>query len=219
MRDALAAPFPDEAIGLKPVISCRACKHRECAEHTTEFCETCGQTITTAHDHHRFVGHAYVTERLFQVDPEWDWEPMALDPNGLPLFDDYGGLWIVLTVGDVRRKGYGHADGHKGGDATLITIGHAIRIAAMRGFRVALGLWKPEQPQSAQTPADDGAALDEAVRMANRLRKEIQKLGHRRKKNFIAVLREFDAWANGKAEWATADAATLRVFKTHLEKA
>lgn len=216
MRDALAAPFPSEVIGLKPVISCRDCKHRECAEHKPEFCETCGQTITTAHDHHAFVGHAHVTERLFAVDPGWDWEPMALDPHGLPLFDDYGGLWIWLTVGDVRRKGYGHADGHKGGDATLIAIGHAIRIAAMRGFRVALDLWKPEQAQSAGTPADDAGALDEAVRMANRLRKDIQKLGHRKRKNFITVLREFDAWANDKAEWGTADAAVLAAFKKHL---
>jgi hypothetical protein len=216
MRDALAAPFPAEVIGMKPVISCRDCKHRECAEHKPAFCETCGQTLTAAHGHHAYVGHAHITERLFEVDPGWDWEPMAYDERGLPWFDDFGGLWIWLTVGDKRRKGYGHADGHRGGDATLIAIGHAIRIAAMRGFQVALNLWKPEQPQSAGTPADDASALDEAVRAAKKLRKEIQSLGRRKNKPFLTVLREFDAWANGQAEWGTADAAVLRAFKSHM---
>ena len=26
-----------------------------------------------------YVGHAYITERLLDVDPEWTWEPLGVD--------------------------------------------------------------------------------------------------------------------------------------------
>lgn len=219
-RDALAAPFPAEAVGHKPIIVCRDCELRECVEHRSEPCETCHQIITTAHEHHQFVGHAEVTDRLFSVDPDWDYEPMAHDEHGQPLFDDYGGLWIWLIVKGVRRKGYGHADGRKGGDAVLIAIGHAIRIAAMRGFKVALYLWKQQHrlQQTAPEAAGEELAADPVARTAKQLQKDIQRLGNRKKMKFIHVLREFDAWANGKADFSTADPVVLRGFIQHLEK-
>lgn len=39
-----------------------------------------------------YVGHAALTARLLDVDPEWSWEPCALDELGLPVFDRAGGL-------------------------------------------------------------------------------------------------------------------------------
>lgn len=59
-----------------------------------------------------YVGHAAVTSRLLEVDPLWNWEPVAWDERGLPLFvrDNTGrvaGLWIRLTIGGVTRLGYG----------------------------------------------------------------------------------------------------------------
>ena len=33
-----------------------------------------------------YVGHAAVTSRLLEVDPLWNWEPVAWDERGLPLF-------------------------------------------------------------------------------------------------------------------------------------
>lgn len=220
MRDALAAPFPDEAIGYKPVYTCRACEHRQCVVHDKALCAVCGQVVSTEHDHVTYVGHAYVTERLFKVDPEWDWEPYALGPDGLPLFDEVGGLWIKLKIGGEWRKGYGHADGRRDGDAKLIAMGHALRIAGMRGFKIALDHWKSDRrPRLAELDAGDGALPGESdQRRANRLREEIKRLGHRKGLKFFPMVRTFDEWANDKADWGTADAAVLQAFKQHLEK-
>ena len=93
-----------------------------------------------------YVGHASVTDRLLSVDPEWTWEPMALDENGLPLFDEQGGLWIRLTVCGVTRIGYGEPQGRDFYDKRKGAIGNAIRVAAMR-FGVGIDLWSKEKPE------------------------------------------------------------------------
>lgn len=107
-----------------------------------------------------YVGHAHVTQRLLEVDPEWTWQPAAMDARGLPLLDDEGGLWIYLTVGGVVRMGYGEASGgYSHADKVKAAIGDAIRNAAMR-FGVALALW---QKESGDTPAP---AASDVTRMA-----------------------------------------------------
>lgn len=90
-----------------------------------------------------YVGHAATTDRLLEVDPEWTWEPLALDAHGLPAFDSNGGLWVRMTVCGVTRLGYGDSAGKKGPNAVKEAIGDAIRNAAMR-FGVALDLWAKE---------------------------------------------------------------------------
>lgn len=90
-----------------------------------------------------FVGHAAVTQRLLEVDPEWTWEPVGFDPNGLPAFDEHGGLWIRLTVCGVTRYGYGEPMGGDVFDRRKGAIGNAMRNAAMR-FGVALDLWSKD---------------------------------------------------------------------------
>lgn len=92
-----------------------------------------------------YVGHADVTERLLDVDPEWTWEPVGYTPNGLPAFDEHGGLWIKLTVCGVTRYGYGEPQGRDEWDKVKGAIGNAIRVAAMR-FGVGLHLWQKEAP-------------------------------------------------------------------------
>jgi hypothetical protein len=87
-----------------------------------------------------YVSHGNVTRRLLEVDPDWNWEPMAWDVQGLPLFDERGGLWIKLTVCGITRIGYGEPQGSDAYDRIKGAIGNAIRIAAMR-FGVALDLW------------------------------------------------------------------------------
>ena len=87
-----------------------------------------------------YVGHAALTDRLLDSDPAWSWEPLAIGPNGLPVIDESGGLWIKLTVCGVTRMGYGDAGQKKGGDAMKERIGDALRNAAMR-FGAALDLW------------------------------------------------------------------------------
>ena len=87
-----------------------------------------------------YVGHAALTDRLLDADPAWAWEPLAMAPNGLPVMDELGGMWIRLTVCGVTRLGYGHAGSKTGGDAIKEVIGDALRNAAMR-FGAALDLW------------------------------------------------------------------------------
>ena len=87
-----------------------------------------------------FVGHAALTDRLLDCDPSWFWEPLAMNPDGLPVMDSLGGMWIRLTVFGVTRLGYGHAGTKEGGDAIKEVIGDALRNAAMR-FGAALDLW------------------------------------------------------------------------------
>lgn len=84
-----------------------------------------------------YVGHAAVTDRLLTVDPDWSWEPFAVGPDGLPMPDREGNLWIRLTVCGVTRIGVG--DGKNAKER----IGDALRNAAMR-FGVALDLWAKE---------------------------------------------------------------------------
>jgi hypothetical protein len=142
----LLAPFPEEMVGKLPRIICRACSknYGQCEEHKKEKCGECGAITTPRHIHLDYVGHADVTRRLLEVDPAWQWEPVAEDDNGLPLLDtdDRGnpvGLWIKLTVLGVTRLGYGSCPSSQG-DAVKVLIGDALRNAAMR-FGVALDLW------------------------------------------------------------------------------
>lgn len=90
-----------------------------------------------------YVGHAALTARLLDVDPEWSWEPVAVDERGLPVFDENGGLWIRLTIAGMTRLGYGDASGKKGANAVKEAIGDALRNAGMR-FGAALDLWSKE---------------------------------------------------------------------------
>ena len=103
-------------------------------------CKECGGWHHPKVVHLDYVGHAALTDRLLDTDPEWNWEPVSLTEDGSPKFDSGGGLWIKLTVLGVTRLGYGSAEGKKGGDAVKEIIGDALRNAAMR-FGAALDLW------------------------------------------------------------------------------
>lgn len=103
-------------------------------------CEICGTWHHPKVVHLDYVGHAALTDRLLDTDPEWNWKPMGLDADGLPKLDKVGGMWILLTVCGVTRPGYGHAGEKTGGDAIKEIIGDALRNAAMR-FGAALDLW------------------------------------------------------------------------------
>jgi len=157
----LREPFKPEEIRYLPRVWCKNCRDAKgtCnrADHERRQCRKCGQNMTTAHIDLRFVGHAEATNRLLNVDPFWDWEPMAPDANGLPQYDGNRGLWIRLTVCGMTRLGYGSADGKTGGDAVKEIIGDAIRNAGMR-FGMALDLWTSSDLEIIES---GGASLDD----------------------------------------------------------
>lgn len=133
----LRAEFPDHQVSLLP----KPMKKREEMDKLPKgICRECGNYHATSSVLHLdYVGHAAVTDRLLDADPNWSWEPLATE-NGLPKLDSTGGLWIKLTVCGVTRLGYGDAEGKTGGNAMKERIGDAIRNAALR-FGVALSLW------------------------------------------------------------------------------
>lgn len=165
-RKALRAPFSPEMVGKLPRITCKACQtapSRVCDQHSKTRCSDCGNYISAKHIHLDYIGHADVTDRLLEVDPEWTWEPMGMEPTGAPALDANGGLWIRLTVAGVTRIGYGHADSKRGGDAVKEAIGDALRNAAMR-FGVALDLWRREHPEDDQPPSRASNKAPETIR-------------------------------------------------------
>lgn len=114
-----------------------------------------------------YIGHAALTDRLLQADPDWTWEPVA-DPAsiGLPIVGSGVEMWIRLTIDGTTRYGYGDASGKKGGDAIKEAIGDALRNAAMR-FGVALDLWHKGgdlyQAETEQVETITPAQVDELV--------------------------------------------------------
>lgn len=118
-------------------------------------CTVCGGWHHPRAVHLDYVGHAALTDRLLDVDPEWSWEPVAFTDQGLPAFDQSGGLWIKLTVCGVTRLGYGHAAAKPQmdpGAREKEVIGDALRNAAMR-FGAALDLWHKGDLHADEEPA------------------------------------------------------------------
>lgn len=146
--EALRAPFDPATVGKLPKPLRKEAQKGECRE--------CGGWHGLPAVHLDYVGHAAVTDRLLQVDPEWSWEPFATTADGLPFITN-DGLWIRLTICGVTRPGFGD------GNSIKEMIGDAIRNAAMR-FGVAIDLWAkedlhasvPEQPPEPMTAAQAG---------------------------------------------------------------
>ena len=155
----LRAPFPANQISKLPKPTKKQTDDVRADFKKGVRCQMCGAWHHPDVVHLDYVGHAALTDRLLDCDPAWNWEPMALAPNGAPALDQSGGMWIKLTVCNVTRLGYGHADGKSGGDAIKEVIGDALRNAAMR-FGAALDLWHKgdlhgdDETPHQQNPAD-----------------------------------------------------------------
>ncbi len=172
----LRKPFRPEEIGKLPRVTCPKCsdpkKNGPCDEHRKSKCPECKAYVSERHIHIDYVGHADVTARLLEADPEWNWEPLATDEHGLPVFDTDRndspvGLWIRLTAGGVTRLGYGSVPSGQN-DAVKVLIGDALRNAAMR-FGVALDLWAKgdrADPTAENATASAGQAARRAARPA-----------------------------------------------------
>lgn len=88
-----------------------------------------------------YVGHADITKILIEVDPLWNWEPVAWE-HGRPAITDRDGiatLWVRLTLLGKTMLGCGSVSSTKD-DLDKELIGDALRNGAMR-FGIALALW------------------------------------------------------------------------------
>lgn len=140
--DLLRAPFPAHQISKLPKETKVQAEARKTDRNVAINCQVCGGWHHKHAVHLDYVGHAALTDRLLDADPNWSWEPVAFR-DGLPAFDATGGLWIRLTVCGVTRLGYGHAalkQHMDPGSREKEVIGDALRNAAMR-FGAALDLW------------------------------------------------------------------------------
>jgi hypothetical protein len=194
----LRAKFSGEEIGKLPRVICGACRDSrggQCGDHKKSSCPVCKQYISERHIHIDFVGHADVTARLLDVDPEWQWAPRSTSPdpemlraamatgdaaivravidNAPPRFERTAngipvGLWITLTVGGITRPGVGSVPANQA-DAEKVLIGDALRNAAMR-FGVALDLWaKGDRADPTAENATASASRSEQSRPARQV--------------------------------------------------
>lgn len=90
-----------------------------------------------------YMGHAEVTLALIDVDPAWNWTPVAFDAEtGGPKVQLQGKrlvMWGYLTVLGVSRLCVGTCDAGKG-DPEKELIGDLLRNGAMR-FGIGTKLW------------------------------------------------------------------------------
>lgn len=174
--------------------------------------------------HLDYVGHAALTARFLDVDPEWSWEPLSVGENGLPVFDANGGMWIKLTLLGVTRLGYGDAQGKTGGNAVKEAIGDALRNAGMR-FGAALDLWhkgdlrsdveaETETERPARTratkPAEPDTSNDPAV-----IRSRIAAVAKAKELTLQVVGDDFVTWSEG-VKISEADGPTLLKYLDHI---
>lgn len=150
----LREPFPAHQIGWLPKPTKAQTEAVRADFRAGARCNLCGTWHHPQVQHLDYVGHAALTDRLLDADPEWAWEPLAYGPDGLPRLDAEGGLWIKLTVCGVTRLGYGDAQGKTGGDAMKEKIGDALRNAGLR-FGAALELWHKGDLHVADADAED----------------------------------------------------------------
>lgn len=158
----LREPFPDHQISKLPKETKTQANQRKQDQDNGKWpakCSICGGLHHPKAVHLDYVGHAALTDRLLDTDPEWSWEPVAFGPDGLPAFDRNGGLWIKLTVLGVTRLGYGDAEGKQGGNAIKEAIGDALRNAAMR-FGAALDLWHKGDLHQEDEASTNGSGRD-----------------------------------------------------------
>lgn len=156
----LREPFPANLISKLPKPTKKQTEEVRANYQAGIRCEICGGWHHPNVVHLDYVGHAALTDRLLDVDPCWNWEPLA---EGVPVLDTCGGMWIKLTVCGLSRLGYGHATGKQGGDAIKEVIGDAIRNAAMR-FGAALDLWHKGDLHAHHE--DDSEAADTSLALA-----------------------------------------------------
>lgn len=117
-------------------------------------CRTCGGWHAPNAAHLDYVGHADITRILLEIDPHWNWEPVAW-VDGRPavhVVNAHAVMWARLTVLDKTVLAVGTAPADKA-ELDKELIGDFLRNAAMR-LGIALKLWsKAEWNTTIASPA------------------------------------------------------------------
>jgi hypothetical protein len=98
-----------------------------------------------------YVSHAEITRILIEIDPMWNWQPVAWQ-DGRPATHEANGMitmWGTLTLLGKDLIGVGSVRSDKP-DYEKELVGDFLRNAAMR-FGICLSLWT-KQDQSSQSP-------------------------------------------------------------------
>ena len=162
--ELMREPFPEHQISKLP----KGTKaQNECQASEKVNCGVCGGWHHPKIKHLDYVGHAAMTDRLLECDPNWNWEPVAFGKLAAGERDENGGMWIKLTVCGQSRLGYGDAEGKKGGNAVKELIGDALRNAAMR-FGAALDLW--HKGELHPEPPDEPISLEQSTALVAHLK-------------------------------------------------
>jgi hypothetical protein len=91
-----------------------------------------------------YVSHADITKILIEIDPNWNWQPVAWT-NGRPAVNVENGtatMWATLTLLGKSLLGVGSVRADKQ-DLDKELIGDFLRNASMR-FGIALSLWSKQ---------------------------------------------------------------------------
>lgn len=161
-----------------------------------------------------FVGHADVTKMLIEIDPNWTWEPVAFDDQGLPAYrveNGYAHMAGWLTIHGIRRLGIGSVQ-HNKQDLLKELCSDFIRNAAMR-FGVCLALWTKQEwddlgdkPAPATPAAAPKAAPKPAAKKVVETNTPAGEITEEQRRQFIAACQKagIDPAAvaeNAKLDW------------------
>ena len=95
-----------------------------------------------------YVSHAEITRILIEIDPMWNWQPVAW-VNGRPAIHEANGvatMWGTLTLLGKSLVGVGSVRSDKP-DLDKELVGDFLRNAAMR-FGICLSLWSKQESQA-----------------------------------------------------------------------
>jgi len=95
-----------------------------------------------------YVSHAEITRILIEIDPMWNWQPVAW-VNGRPAIHEANGvatMWGTLTLLGKSLVGVGSVRSDKP-DLDKELVGDFLRNAAMR-FGICLSLWSKQDSQA-----------------------------------------------------------------------
>lgn len=134
-------------------------------------CKDCGGWHGLPAVHLDYMGHAAVRRALIEVDPLWNWEPVALTEAGEPLITNSGGhlrMWIRLNVLGKSVLGVGTCQANKP-EPEKELIGDALRNAAM-SLGIGLSLWAKDEWNDLGTSGTGAADREAAAGVADQRR-------------------------------------------------